>query len=191
MISDEMLLAISTDGCKVGYAVDIISTYGESRIHTGLGSLSINGNVYSGVGTLGSIGQIPVTSDDKPTRLAMSLSGLPVDFLPQALQKKMRGADVTLYMIAFNEDETINLAEVIFVGFITAHQVNAGRKNSIDITVGDEFERYEIPWSEYWTDNSMQHSHDGDRICRFTAQISDREINWGSKADAAAFTYVS
>lgn len=191
MFSDSMISKITSENSIIGYALEVAFPSGTSRTHSGVGEILIDGEIYYGVGELGSVGTVDTVGDSNPTQLAVSLNGLPGPLLNEALQAQARGSDATLYVIVFDVNGQLLQAEASFVGFVTNYQVSAGDENRIDMTIGDEFELYEMPWYEYWTDGSHTVAQPNDRFCKYTAQMGDREINWGSERDAPTFDYVS
>lgn len=190
MFSQQFIDAVATEGSCIGYAVELFFVGGTSRMHTGVGNIIINGETFYGTGELGKVGTIESVGDENPTELGLELAGVPSDLLNEALQAQARGRDAIVYVIVFDSTTgQLAIAEAAMHGFITNYSVVAGDDNVINVTVADEFARYEMPWSEFWTDESHKASENGDRLCRYTSQMEEREIQWGSKNDAPPFIY--
>ncbi len=190
MFSQQLIDAMSEDGSAIGYALEIFFADGTSRMHTGVGEIIIDGDTYYGAGELGSVSPIESVGDENPTELSLSLSGIAATLLSSALQAQARGRDVILYVTVFSSATgQLQIAEVAMRGFITAYSITAGSDNTIQITVADEFQRYEMPWNKFWSDESHKSDESGDRLCRFTSQMEEREIQWGAKNDAPPFVY--
>lgn len=190
MFSQQLIDAVSADGSAIGYAVEIFFPDEVSRTHTGVGNILINGQIFYGVGELGEVGIIESVGDENPIELSLELSGLSQDLLADALQAQARGQNVVLYVIVFDSNTgQLILAESALNGFITNYSVVAGNNNTIQMTVADEFMRFEMPWNSFWTDESHKSDQSNDRICRYTSQMEEREIQWGSKNDAPPFVY--
>lgn len=188
MFSDAMLNKVTAEGSVLGYAVSIDFPSGAARAHTGVGELLIDGNVFYGVGELGGISQLESVGDENPSRITVELSGLPGPILQESLQASSKGSAAAVYLLVFSSDTgQLEAAEQGIVGFVTDIQISIGDENKISVTIADEFELFEMPWYEYWTDESHRASHEDDRICRYVAQIADRQIRWGGKLDAEPF----
>ena len=191
MYSKSMLDKVTAEGSVVGYALEILFPSGAGRSHTGVGQLLIDGEIYYGVGQLGKVGMIESLGDENPVRLNVELSGLPGEYLSHALAAEAIGSDCKLWLVAFDQDGQLLQYEPAAIGFVSDYGVIAGDENRISITISDEFEKYEMPLYEFWTDENHRSSHDDDRLCRYGSQMSNRELQWGSSGDAPPFNYVS
>lgn len=189
MYSDAFLEALSQDGSYPGYAVEIDWPDGISRSHTGIGEIVIGGQTFLGVGNMGSVGAVTENGDAKPGRVALELKGIPGDEMSSLFTAQCRGRAVTLYICVWNAQGQLIHAEVTLSGTIVNYNAKAGVSNKISITVADKFELFERPWQKRWSDESHKADHPDDRICRYVAQMADREVHWGSKKDAPPFNY--
>lgn len=188
MFSDAMIADLSEDGSNIGYAVEIdFGVDGVTRAHSGVGNIVFNGELFYGVGELGSVGQIEAVGDAKPNQLTVELSGVPGEILTDALRAKARGNSATLYALVFDDTMRLKRAEVALPGFVVDYNVVSGSSNRVSVVIADEFELFEMPWYEFWTDESHQLKYPGDRFCRYASRMEDREIQWGSKNDAPPF----
>lgn len=190
MFSQQLIDAMSQDGSAIGYALEIFFTSETSRMHTGVGNIVINGDLYYGVGELGNVGVIESVGDENPTELSLELSGIDATLLGAALGAQVRGQNVVLYVTVFSSTTgQLVISEPAMRGFVTSYSVVAGTNNTIQMTVADEFLRYEMSWNRFWSDESHKNDEGGDRLCRYTSQMEEREIQWGSKNDAPPFVY--
>lgn len=191
MFSDAMITLAIQDGAALGYAVEIEMPDSWFRAHTGLGDVIIDGHTFSGVGQLGDIDPQSNEGDEKPVSVNCTLNGLNPALVSEALKSKMIGLDARLMLLAF-DPETLKLAmaEPAMVGFVSDYTVGlSSDSGSVMVTISDEFELYEMPEHKYWTDGNHAKYHNGDRLCRYVAQM-DREIYWGSKVNGAKFIKV-
>ncbi|CAH9015632.1 putative capsid and scaffold protein [Vibrio phage 393E50-1] len=191
MFSDEMINYVAVDGSVIGYAVEIeFDDNDVTRAHSGTGNVLIDGQIYYGVGELGSVGMLESVGDSKPSRLNVELAGIPGSVLSDALKAKARGRPAKLMLIAFDPDTgQLAKAEIAITGFVADYSISTGSDNKVSVTIADEFELFEMPWYKFWTNESHQLDHPGDAINRYVAQMPDREIQWGSKNDAPPLRY--
>ncbi|AUS01884.1 hypothetical protein NVP2044O_20 [Vibrio phage 2.044.O._10N.261.51.B8] len=191
MFSDEMINFVAVNGSVIGYAVEIeFDDNDVTRAHSGTGNVLIGGEIYYGVGELGSVGMLESVGDSKPSRLNVGLAGVPGDVLSDALKAKARGRPAKLMLIAFDPiTGQLAKAETAITGFVADYSISSGSDNKVSVTIADEFELFEMPWYKFWTDESHQLDHPGDAINRYVAQMPDREIQWGAKNDAPPLRY--
>jgi len=192
MFSDSMLNLATKDGALLGYALELELPNGWFRAHTGVGEILIDGNTYTGLGNLGNVEKLDTETDEKPVRVMCTLNGLNAELVNEALKSRMIGLNAQLMMLVFDNDtRRLLMAEPAIIGFITDYDVSlSADSGAVSVTIADEFELYEMPEHKYWTDESHQLDHEGDRICRYVAQMGDREIYWGSGVDAVKFNKV-
>lgn len=191
MYSDEMLNLITADGSVIGYAIEIIFPAGDPvRAHTGVGNVVIDGDLYVGVGQMGAVGSIPTESDASPSRVSCQLSGLPNDYLGQALQGGVRGQSARLITLVFTDEGQLRRAETTVQGTVSSYGVTAGDNNTVNIEISDEFEKFEMPLRKFWSDESFRADYPNSGLCRYAAQTADREIQWGAKNDAPQMRYL-
>lgn len=189
MFSDEFLDVLVKDGSIVGYGLYIEFEDGNpTRVHTGIGNIVIDNATFLGVGALGHVEPLESESDNKPSRLGLTMNGLPNGYAADVLQAEARGNPATLYVLVFDEDGSLLAHEAAIVGFIVDYNLQIGdRTASINVQVADEFELFERARNWFWTDISHLQQQDGDHICRYVVQNENRTLNWGSENDAPQY----
>lgn len=191
MYSDAMLDKMTKDESIVGYALEILFGSGEpTHVHTGVGNRVIGGDLYRGVGDLGTVGAVPSTSDASPARVTCTLNGLPNSILPTVLEGGVRGRPVKLITVVYSDTGDVLMAEITVQGTITDYTVTTGDNNSLSIQISDEFEKFEKPLLKFWSNESFRNDYPASGLCRYSAQTADREIQWGSKNDAPQMRYL-
>lgn len=186
--SNDMVKAIN-DGFELVIAAKLNLKSGVTRAHTGIGNLIIAGEVYQGVGSLGSIEPVTESNSTSPQQLILSLSGFDSLLIADVMNERSRGRDVSLMLVALGVDGKPALAEIIFAGQISNIGVTTGNNNEVAVTVSNRFERWSQGLPDRFTDESWVKRHNGDRIFRYVAQMAERAIYWGSKKDAPTFIY--
>ena len=159
--SDSMVDWLSRDRVTVAIAANIQFESGTVYVHSGTGTLVLDGYVYYGMGRMGSVDDASETSTTSPTQVKMTLSGL----------------DMALF------------ADLLFKGRVSSTGATAGGTNALQYNISNIFEDWQRPFPDRYTDESQQAAYPGDRIFRYVAQMSERSIYWGSKKDAPGFTY--
>ncbi len=189
MFSDSFVTALLEDDSIIGQAVELILPSEIIRIHTGVGELVIEGNTYLGVGQLGKVASVESSSDDKPVSVSITLAGIPGNILSDALGTRIRGSAARVIIFVQDDSGAIKAAADSVVGLVTEYNVEIGEDNIVQVGISDEFALYEHALNNYWSEQSQLALYPDDHICRFTAQLADREIYWGSTQDAPGFVY--
>lgn len=188
--SDDMIAMLSKEHVILAMAAEFFFDSGVTRVHTGIGNIVLNGYVFTGLGDLGSIDAISEENTTTASSLALTLSGLNASLLSQALNENCVNREFNGYLLALNEDGTVQVADLVFKGFISENYATLGDQDSaISFKVSNIFEKWDTGFSYRFTDESHVARFPGDRIFRYVAQMSERSIYWGSKKDAPPFTY--
>ncbi|UPT52977.1 minor tail protein [Hafnia phage yong3] len=187
--SDEMLDLMEQPNVNLVLATEIHFPSGITRVHTGTGTVVINGQAFLGVGVLGEVGSVTEENNTSPSSMSLTLSGLDLSLVATTLEENCVGSEVICYAVCLREDGTAGAANMLFQGFISDSALLAGSKNGLNYTVSNIFEKWSQGLPERYTDESHQASYPGDRFFRYIAQMAERSIYWGSKKDAPAFIY--
>lgn len=186
--SNDMVNAIN-NGSELIIAAKLELKSGITRAHTGVGNVIIAGEVYQGVGSLGKIESVTESNSTSPQQLILSLSGFDSLLVADVMNERSRGRNVSLLLVALDQNGKPALAEVIFAGQISNIGVSTGSVNEVSVTVSNRFERWSNGLPDRFTDESWVKRHKGDRIFRYVVQMAERAIYWGSKKDAPTFNY--
>nr|DAF73899.1 MAG TPA: minor tail component [Caudoviricetes sp.] len=187
--SDELLSAMEQPNVGLVLAAEINFPSGVTRVHTGTGTVIINGQTFLGVGTLGDVGSVTEENSTSSSTMSMALSGLDMSLVGETLNEEVIGCDVVCYLAVMNDRGVVTGANVLFEGFITDTSLQAGQQNALSYVIANVFERWSQGLPDRYTDESQQRLHPGDRFFRYVAQMAERSIFWGSKKDAPGFTY--
>lgn len=187
--SDSLLSAMEQPNVALVLAAEIDFPSGITRVHTGTGTVIINGQTFLGVGTLGDVGSVTEENSTSSSTMSMALSGLDMSLVGETLNEEVIGRNVICYLAVMNEQGIVTGSNVLFEGFITDTALQAGQQNALSYVIANVFERWSQGLPDRYTDESQQRLHPGDRFFRYVAQMSERSIFWGSKKDAPGFTY--
>lgn len=187
--SDDLLSAMEQPNVALVLAAEIDFPSGITRVHTGTGTVIINGQTFLGVGTLGDVGSVTEENSTSSSTMSMALSGLDMSLVGETLNEEVIGRNVICYLAVMNDQGVVTGANVLFEGFITDTALQAGQQNALSYVIANVFERWSQGLPDRYTDESQQRLHSGDRFFRYVAQMAERSIFWGSKKDAPGFTY--
>mgnify|MGYP003599890855 CR=1 FL=1 len=187
--STSMAAALSAGHVEQFFAVKIYRPTEHVRAHTGVGELVIDGEIYIGLGNLGSISSAKQDGGTSPSDISLSLSLLDSSMLATALNEQIVGSPVEIMMGVLDDTNQIAAVDILFAGSITAVSATVGDTSQVSYTCSSELYEWDKIPSNRYTDESHRQRHAGDRFFRYVAQMSERSIYWGSKADSPGFIY--
>lgn len=187
--SDEMIEALSKPHVTLLLAAEFYFDSGTSYVHTGVGNLLFNSNVYTGLGDFGSINSISLENTLSPSQLSLRLSGLNAGALEQSLNEPCVNREFKGYLISLDEAGEVNAADLLFEGFISDNFATLGKECAINFKVSNIFEKWNDSLNLRNTDESQRALYPEDRFFRYVSQMAERSIFWGSKKDAPGFVY--
>tara|TARA_R110002167_G_scaffold178247_3_gene377980 strand:- start:6920 stop:7576 length:657 start_codon:yes stop_codon:yes gene_type:complete len=127
----------AVQGNNINTALLIDLTLGPTTyyISSAYNSIVYGGNTYQYLGAF--LGVTQIQEDIKTTNgdVSISLSGVPDTYIDQVLDTKIKGGEAVVYRAFFNEDYTLDSANVYqrFKGIITNYAI----EENIDILEGD------------------------------------------------------
>ena len=89
--SDSMVDWMSRDRVTVAIAANVQFESGTVYVHSGTGTLTLNGFVYYGMGRMGAIDDVSETSTTSPSQLKLTLSGLDISLFATTLNERCVG----------------------------------------------------------------------------------------------------
>ncbi|NUL39376.1 hypothetical protein [Kosakonia sacchari] len=187
--SDAMVDWLSRDRVTAVIAANIQFESGTVFVHSGTGTIVLNGFVYYGMGKMGAVDNVDETNSTSPAQLKLTLSGLDLSLFATTLNERCVGRQANIYLVVMDDSGVVRAADMIFQGKVSSTGATAGETNALQYTVSNIFEDWQRPFPDRYTDESHQAAQPGDRIFRYVAQMAERSIYWGSKKDAPGFTY--
>jgi len=174
---------LSSTQTRPFYAVEFLYTQ-PLRVWTGYGDFTVEGQVYTGLGNLISIGQVQETAETKASGIRISASGLNTDVLASALTQTQQGVVVNVYFgVLTTTDNALAIVDVpyqIFSGFVdTVNIAETGETSSITFNVESKLISLETPLNFRYTDQDQKHFFPNDKGLEFVDDLQDKEIIWG------------
>ncbi|UVX29639.1 tail protein [Klebsiella phage VLCpiS6a] len=188
-LSEDVAYYLSQGHVNLAIAAEFEFNSGVSRVHSATGDIVIGGETFTGAGMLGDCSAISEENNTSDQDITLTLCGLDNNLINIALNEKVIGKRVTLYIVVFDDEYTALAYNVLYVGKISQTAMMAGSQGSIAYTAGNIFQEWSKGKPYRYTDESHAKMYPDDRIFRYGGQMSDRSIYWGSKKDAPGFTY--
>lgn len=162
-------------------AAELDFASGFLRVHTGTGTLTIAGNAYTGIGTLGQVDTVEESTELQAYGLKLSLSGIPNTLIGTALTEHYQGRACRVYVGALDAQHVLIADPVL---------VFAGRMDNMQIVLGTESatitlnaENRLVDWDRVrirrYNDADQQAEYPGDLGFAFTPQMVNETFFWG------------
>tara|TARA_R100000426_G_scaffold61122_2_gene43035 strand:+ start:2804 stop:3439 length:636 start_codon:yes stop_codon:yes gene_type:complete len=160
------------------------------RLWTGYDDLLINGETYTGAGTLLSVSDVEDNMDVASTNASFVMSGMDETVLNLALSEDIQNRKITLFMGYLSGGSNESAGEIIlFSGRMTNLTVNDDPQG-MSITVNAENRLVDLnrPCNLRYTLASQQIIDSSDTGFKYVMAIQDKEIDWGrpSNTDTSA-----
>lgn len=171
-----MLTALAQPNVQPFYAVEFSLDTAPLRFWTGYGDKTIEGNTYSGAGSLITISGLEEAVDLSAKNATVSLSGIPEEIVSLALQEPYQNRACR---ILFGVTDVTDVVEV-FGGFMDVMSIqDSGDTSSITVTVESKLVQLERSKIRRYTEESQKARHPNDTFFSFVTDLQDKEIVWG------------
>ena len=173
---------LAEDNQQIVYALKLEFDTETIRIHSGLGELTIDGENYTGAGTLLSISDIEDTVELKSSGVTFALSGMNAEVLGYALTENYQNRIATLKM-AFLSGGTDHVVGTmtIYVGRMVQINIADDPDSGASITVQTENRLIDLrrPSNHRYTKESQNYLHAGDTSLDEVTRIQNMQLLWG------------
>jgi hypothetical protein len=175
-----LLAALTASECSPYYAVEIAFDTATTRLWTGIGDRTVEGNTYLGVGHLIAIDGLEESSDLSAKGATLTLSGLQSGIMSLALTEPYQGRRVR---ILFGEVSVTPVIEV-FSGIADRMPISQSPESvTIQLTVESKMVQLQKAKVRRMTSENHKLRHPGDTFFDWTTQLADMEIAWGREID--------
>ena len=151
------------------------------RVWSGLGELAWDDKIWTGMGSLISIGALEETSDVVASGTMISLSGVPLEMVGIAIEEARQGKPGRVWLGLLDDDQSV-IADPVqaFQGRLDVPEITDNAQ-SCTVTISYESRLIDLgtPRSWRYTHESQQALHSGDRGFEHVTTIQDKEITWG------------
>lgn len=174
--------ALDDDVISPFFAVDLLFDNNPVYIWTGIGTNTISGKDYVGVGDFLSVSMTNETSELSATGANIVLSGIPsTTNLALALTEEYQGRRGTIYLGMMST--TTSYSE-IFSGYMDQMNIAEGVETStIEITFESKLIDLERPRINRYTSAFQRDKFPNDKGLDFVETLQDREIVWGRNVE--------
>lgn len=157
---------------------------GTVRFWTGRGPLVVDGETYTGTGTLGKISSIEETTELKAVSVDLELSGVPANVLTIANGEDWQGRDVIIKYAALQQSgNRLTLVDdpfQIFKGVMDRMTLVDGRESVVTISAESKQIDLERRSPRRYTSEDQRAEFPEDAGCDAVASLQNKEVIWGA-----------
>lgn len=156
---------------------------GTVRFWTGRGELEVDGETYTGTGTLGKISSIEETTELRPVTVDFELSGIPPEVLEIANGEDWQGRDVIVKYAALQQTgNRLTLVDdpfQVFKGEMDVMTLVDGTESTVIISAESKQIDLERTSPRRYTAEDQRAAFPDDAGCDAVAGLQEKEIRWG------------
>ena len=185
----ELIRHYQSDNPNLIFLVELDWPSGTVRAHTGIGDLRINGEIWSGVGGLGGIGEFNDDDELGRSELPLEISVMDEALMAEAFRRDAIGREGMVYAAARDESGLPVEASFtpMFAGYISDVGTQIGDDNRISVVLATDTADPRRKRPGRYTDESHRREYPDDHIYKWAAKTADRPLHWGSKRDAIPY----
>jgi len=147
--------------------------------HSGIGTISFDGNNYLGVGQFGGISSTRETADLRPASLTLTLSGIDTNLITEALDSGGYGDVVTIYVGYRKDDGTlVDDPWIVWKGFLEFASIKQGKENVVLLTAQHDLAILNETDGSRFTDEDQQVRFSGDTGFQYVTDMAGMNLNW-------------
>lgn len=154
---------------------------GYVRIWSGYGDLSYGGNVWIGVGLLGSVSAVQETAEVQANGITVSLTGIPSEFISLVLNESEQGKSGKVF-IGFMDVNNALIADpyMMFEGKLDIPAIaEEGETSVVSITYESRLINLQRPRESRYTNEEQQHEYPNDLGCEYVPAMKEVTLTWG------------
>jgi len=169
--------SISDDVVYPFFAVELLFDGDNAiRMWTGVGSITVGGNEYIGVGSILNVSAIEETAEMAVKGATITLSGVSSEALFLALSEPYQGRVCNIYFGVTGED----VFNQIFSGYMDQMNiVDGGDTSNIELMVENRLIDLERARVARFTSGYQKSVYPGDLGLDFVEDLQDKDIVWG------------
>lgn len=142
--------------------------------------IEIEGNTFTGSGSLGAISMITEGAEQKSYGLTITLSGIPSVKTDYLLKQDVQGRIAKVWMGFLDENHRlIGKPIIIFVGRMDTQMLKVGKTTDIEVAVESLFIDWQRAKVRRFTNEDQTAAFPDDKGFEFVSAVADMEIIWG------------
>ncbi|WP_454757002.1 hypothetical protein [Cupriavidus campinensis] len=139
-----------------------------------------NGELWLGVGMVGSIDQIQEQATLEATGVSMTISGVPSELVSATLNEQYQGRPCRIWVAPLRDDLQIVSQPVrLFSGRMDTMDVEVGSTATITVTAESRMVSWDKARVRRYNNEDQQSKYPTDRGFEYVSQMVEKELLWG------------
>lgn len=163
------------------FFVELQTAAGFVRVWSGAGTISWNGQSWTGVGKFGAVSAMGETAEVQAEGVKLLLSGIPSDMVTTAFTDLRQGLPVKIYFGAVDDSGAVIADPYLsFSGRVDACDfVEAGQTATLQISCESRLIDLKRARARRYTHEDQQIDFPGDLGFEYVAQLQELNLSWG------------
>jgi hypothetical protein len=180
-VTPQFLAAIQSPYVKPAIFVQITFSNGPLNLWSGVGTISANGAIWTGVGQLGNISNIEEGTNVQARGISLTLSGIDPTLLSELINDYELGAQVLVYLGLFDQNNALIPNPILSWAGRTDQPTLIVNGDTATLTVQCENRLVDMNVSveRRYTSDDQQIDYPGDLGFAFVTAIQSQTIYWG------------
>ncbi|MGE0270293.1 MAG: hypothetical protein AB7M05_08895 [Alphaproteobacteria bacterium] len=179
-ISSQMIAASQAQVARPVIAAELDFSSGFVRVNSSPYTITIDGQVYLGVGALGKISAVQEGSDQQAYGMTLSLSGIPPELVSIALGEYYQGRSCRVLMALLDEGHTVVSSPIVlWSGRMDTMDIELGETATITLSAESRLVDWERPRIRRYTSEDQRADYPNDKGFEFVPQMVEKELIWG------------
>lgn len=154
---------------------------GTVATHSGVGTITYDGDEYLGNAGLAEISEIQEDSELTAAGVKVALSGVDTTNISTALNENYQGRRATIFLALLDsDDQIIDDPVVIFRGRMDTAKITIGAQGKLEQEIQNAMADWERPRVRRYNNPDQQAKYPGDKGMEFVEQAVEKEIFWGN-----------
>ena len=151
------------------------------RLWTGIDDITVDGETYTGAGSLLGVGDIEDTMEVKSTNCTFTLSGMDKTVLDLALSEDIQNRKITMLMGYLSGGGNVSAGEIVLFSGRMTNLTISDDTNGMTVAINAENRLVDLnrPCNLRYTQQSQQIISSGDTGFKYVMAIQDKPVEWG------------
>ncbi len=179
-LTTDQLTAVDAPVVRPVILTSLDFSSGTVRVHSGVGTITYDGQEYSGLGSYGGISEVTEGSDARPYDLDLSLSGIPLNLLASALGEDYQGRAAVNYIGLLDDNhQLIDTPKQIWGGYMDTPDISLGETATIVVHCRGRANDWNRARLTRYTMEQQRSVYPDDSGLDYVTQMADKSIVWG------------
>tara|TARA_R110001599_G_scaffold100770_4_gene258094 strand:- start:297 stop:857 length:561 start_codon:yes stop_codon:yes gene_type:complete len=175
----DVITALNGDNLKWITLIEIVFDAATLRLCNRLTTIDFDGNTYSGLGSIGTVGSVSENINLDPEKCTISLSGVDPTALGVMVNNDHLGRNISIrYALLDASNQIIGEPIVHFQGSMNSLEVLYGGEASVEIEAADQLADWDRIYAGRLTDEDQQALYPFDRCLAYISRLAKKTIIW-------------